>query len=377
MPRAFLLTLLLALSGGLAFAQDYIVGIVFDAGGKFDASFNEGTWNGLELAVRELRAEHDIDILEFEGTGGDAAEGQRQIAAEGADLIVAPGFAQAPAIQQVSSEFPDTAFVIIDGVVENPNVRSVLFREHEGSFMVGYIAGTLSQTGVVGFVGGMEIAVIQNFQVGYEAGVAAACPECRVVVNYVGTTPAAWTDPARARELATLQQAQGADIIYAAAGNSGRGVIDFANETMCFNPANLPSGVSLRETPLTEQLENVPRSNEYESRCAGNRQPLFSIGVDDNQNYLGDTDGDPDTLNHVLTSMMKRVDVAAYNAVYDVVEGTFEGGIMSLGLEEDGVGFALDEYNEALIPEALLAELEDVRAQIIAGELEVPSVGQN
>ncbi len=376
MVRASLLVLVLALTGGFTSAQDYIMGIVFDAGGKFDRSFNEGTWNGFSLAIDELSAEYDIDPpLEFEGTGDTAAEGQRQIAAAGADLIVAPGFNQASALQQVSSEFPETNFVLIDAVAENPNVRSVLFREHEGSFMVGYLAGSLSQTGVVGFVGGMDIPLIRNFQAGYQAGVAAACPDCTVVANYVGTTPAAWNDPARARELATLQQAQGTDIIYAAAGASGGGVIDFINETMCYSPANLPSGVSPRETALATQIEAVAKSSEYESRCGGS-QPLFFIGVDSNQNYLGDTDGDPATMNHGLTSMLKRVDVAAYSAVYDVVEGNFAGGLQSLGLAEEGVGYALDEYNEALIPAELLAELEEVEAQIIAGELEVPSVGQ-
>jgi basic membrane protein A and related proteins len=373
------LTLALSLMGSVALAQDYILGIVFDAGGKFDRSFNEGTWNGFSQAVDELLAEYDIDVLEFElAVGGAVAEGHRQIAAAGAELIVAPGFNQQSAVETVSTEFPDTSFVLIDAAPEEPelypNARFVLFREHEGSFMVGYIAGTMTQTGVLGFVGGMDVPLIRNFQAGYEQGVAAACPECRVVANYVGTTPAAWNDPARARELATLQQAQGADIMYAAAGASGAGVIDFVNETMCFNPANLPRDASLRETPLTAVVAEIPKSAAYEGRCGADHQPLFFIGVDSNQNWLGDTDGDPSTLNHGLTSMLKRVDVAAYGAVYDVVEGTFEGGVVeSLGLEEGGVGYALDEYNEALLPEELLAELEEVQSSIIAGELEVES----
>ncbi len=370
----FILTLTLA-SAALttATAQDYIFGIVFDAGGKFDRSFNEGTWNGFSEAIEELSADYDIDEpLEFEGTSGTAAQGQREMAAAGADLIVAPGFAQADAIQQVSSEFPDTAFVLIDAVAVNPNVRSVLFREQEGSFLVGYIAGTLSQTGIVGFVGGMDIPLIRAFGLGYETGVTAACPECTVIANYVGTTPAAWNDPARARELATLQQAQGADIVYAAAGASGAGVIDFVNEAMCYNPANLPGGASLRETPLTAQLADVPKSTSYESRCPEGHQPLFFIGVDANQNFLGDTDNDPETLNHGLTSMLKRVDVAAYQAVYDVVEGNFSGGIESLGLAENGVGYALDEYNEGLLSVDLIIAIEDITAQIIAGEIVVP-----
>ena len=361
------ITLLFAASLSVAFAQDYVFGINFDAGGKFDDSFNQFTWQGMVQAIAELRDEFglEIDLLEFEGTPETSASGLRTMAGAGAELIVAPGFNQADPIAAVSAEFPDTAFVLIDAAVEGPNIRSVLFKEQEGSFLVGYIAGSLSQTGVVGFVGGMDIPLIRAFNLGYEEGVLYACPDCTVLSNYVGVTPAAWNDPARAKEIATSQQAQGADIIYAAAGGSGRGVIDFVTETMCYRPT-----APLRETPLAVQLSQIPPYPAYEAACAG-AQPLFFIGVDDNQNPLGATDGDPTTLNHGLTSMLKRVDVASYNAVYDVVEGTFEAGTGVLGLAEEGVGFALDEYNEALIPEALLTELRVIEDMILSGQIQV------
>ncbi len=349
----------------LAAAQDYVFGITYDAGGKFDGSFNEGTFNGLSQAVSELEEEDGlaIDVLEFEGTPDTAAEGQRNIASQGAELVIAPGFLQADAITAVSSEFPDTNFVLIDAVAENPNVRSVLFKEHEGSYLVGYLAGAMTQTGTVGFVGGMDIPLIRAFDLGYQEGVQAACPECRIVSNYVGSTPAAWNDPARARELATTQQAQGADIIYAAAGASGNGVIDFVNQTMCFEPQG-----DLRASPLADVLASVETSAAYTEACGEGSQPLFFIGVDSNQNPRGDTDEDPATLNHGLTSMLKRVDTAAYNAVYDVADGAFEGGVQTLGLAEDGVGYALDDYNRALVPEAVVSELETVRESIVSGE---------
>ena len=368
MRKLILASLLLALPLGAA--QDYVFGITYDAGGKFDGSFNEGTWNGLDEATTELEDEGLlIDVLEFEGTPDTAAQGQRQIAGQGADLILAPGFLQADAIAATSQEFPDTNFVLIDAVAENPNVRSVLFKEHEGSYLVGYIAGTLTQTGTVGFVGGMDIPLIRAFDLGYQEGVKAACPECNVVSNYVGVTPAAWNDPARAKELATTQRAQGADIIYAAAGASGNGVIDFVNQTMCFQSSQE------RESPLTAQLENMEMGDDYTSRCQG-QAPLFFIGVDSNQNPRGDTDGNPTTLNHGLTSMLKRVDTAAYDAAMDVANGEFEGGTQNLGLAEDGVGYAMDEYNEALIPEDLVAELESVKQQIIDGEITVTDFRQ-
>ncbi len=366
MRKVGLLLALLALP--LATAQDYVFGITFDAGGKFDGSFNEGTFNGLSDAVDELEGDEGlaIDVLEFEGTPDTAAEGLRNIAGQGAELILAPGFLQADAIAAVSSEFPETSFVLIDAQVENPNVRSVPFKEHEGSFLVGYLAGTMTQTGTVGFVGGMDIPLIRAFDLGYQEGVQAACPECRIVSNYVGSTPAAWNDPARARELATTQQAQGADIIYAAAGASGNGVIDFVNQTMCYQLQG-----EARETPLDAQLEGMQLSSAYEGNCGEGSQPLFFIGVDSNQNFRGDTDDNPETLNHGLSSMLKRVDVAAYTAVYDVVDGEFEGGLQNLGLAEDGVGYALDEYNQALIPQEVVDELDSVRQQIIDGEIVV------
>ncbi len=359
--------LLCALTFGLTFAQDYVMGINFDAGGKFDKSFNEGTWNGFNEAVTELKNNYDVETIEFEGTPETFAQGLRQMASAGADLIVAPGFSQSDAVHNLSSEFPDTFFVNLDGGVDSPNANELYigFAEHEGSYLVGYLAGTLSQTGVVGFVGGMDIPLIHKFNLGYEEGVMAACPDCTVISNYVGVTPAAWNDPAKAKELATTQQAQGADIIYAAAGASGNGVIDFVNETMCYTSDNL------RETPLTAAVADVEKSAAYESACGEDAQPLFFIGVDSNQNYLGDTDGDPATLNHGLTSMVKRVDVAAYDEIMNVVDGNFEGGYKTLDLSNDGVAYSLDEYNEALLPQDVLDGVEGVKEQIVSGELSV------
>ena len=364
-----LAVLALALILGAAVAQDYVFGINFDAGGKFDGSFNEGTFNGLVRAIEELESEEglEIDLLEFEGTPETSAQGLRQMSEAGAELIVAPGFAQQDAISSISQQFPDTFYVNIDGVVEDrPNVRSVTFKEHEGSFLVGYIAGLMTRTGTVGFVGGMDIPLIRNFDFGYQQGVMAACPDCTVVSNYVGTTPAAWNDPARARELASSQRAQGADIIYAAAGASGNGVIDFVNQTMCFTPSG-----DVRDTPLNETVEQLEKPAAYEQQCGEDAQPLFFIGVDSNQNPFGDTDNDPSTLNFGLTSMLKRVDVAAYNAAFDVVNEEFTAGVQVLGLAEDGVGYAVDEYNEALIPQSVIDEVESIRQEIIDGERSV------
>src|SRR5690606_21274806 len=332
-----LLILVAALLVTAATAQDYVFGIVYDAGGKFDGSFNEGTFNGVALAVEELEAEGlEVEVVEFEGSPDTAAEGQRRIALQGAELLVAPGFLQADAITAVASEFPDTSFVIIDAVSEGDNVRSVLFKEQEGSFLVGFIAGSLTRTGTVGFVGGMDVPLIRAFDLGYQEGVLAACADCTIISNYVGVTDAAWNDPARALELASTQNAQGADIIFGAAGGSGNGLINFVNEKMCFVPS-----VPTRETPIDAQLANIAKPAGYDAACGEGPPPIFCIGVDSTQTFRGDTDGDPTTLNFGLTSMTKSLGNVAYNAVMDVVNGTFEGGLLNVGLAEDGVDYAL------------------------------------
>jgi basic membrane protein A len=245
-------------------------------------------------------------------------------------------------------------------------VRSVVFRDQEGSYLVGYVAGLLTQSGVVGFIGGMDVPLIRNFNQGYEMGVMAACADCTVISNYVGVTPDAWNDPAKAKELAASQHAQGADILYAAAGGSGFGAYDFVNERLCYTPA------SVRNPEFAQLVADIPKGVAYNAICGAGTQPLFFIGVDSNQNYLGDTDNDPTTLNHGLTSMLKRVDVAAYDAVFDVVNGTFTPGLMELGVAENGVSIAVDEYNEALLSQATLDAVENVRQQMIAGDIVVP-----
>lgn len=367
-----LITLLAATLLTVGLAQDYVLGIVYDAGGKFDRSFNESTWRGVERAQKELQdSGYEVEVVEFEGSPDTAAEGQRRIALEGAEIIVAPGFLQADAITAVAQEFPRTSFVIIDAVSEGTNVRSVLFKEQEGSFLVGYIAGSLTRTGVVGFVGGMDVPLIRAFDLGYQEGVKAACSDCKIISNYVGVTPDAWNDPARAKELASTQNAQGADIIYAAAGASGNGVIDFVTEKQCF----VPTGAT-RPTPIDAQLAGIAKPAGYDAKCGGNAKPIFFIGVDSNQNPLGDTDSNPATLNFGLTSMLKRVDVAAYDSVMDVVNGTFTGGILNLGLAEGGVDYALDEYNTPLIPAELIDAVNAVKQQIIDGKIEVTDYRQ-
>lgn len=368
--RKLILSVMIAVGAvwGSAFGQDLVVTVTFDGGGWFDRSFNEGTWTGLTRAVQELAGDTAVDVLIYNGTADTTATALRRMAATRLDLVVAAGFLQADAINEVSGQFPDTSFVLIDEVATaRPNVRSVLFKDQEGSYLVGFLAGTLSQTGVVGFVGGMDVPLIRNFAQGYELGVQAACPECRVISQMVGDDYTAWDDPETARALAAQQQQQGADIIFAAAGASGIGVIEYVNETRCF----VPNGPK-RTTPLTEAVAKLAKDPAYARECGAGTEPLFFIGVDSNQNYLGDTDGDPTTMNHGLSSMLKRVDVAAYNAVYDAARGTFTAGVQELGVAEEGVGYAMDEFNQDLIPESTRNLLKAVSENITSGQVVVP-----
>jgi basic membrane protein A and related proteins len=312
----------LAMAGlvaGAAVAQDFKPAVIFDMGGKFDKSFNEAAYNGAE----RFKEETGIEYLEFEVTQeAQRDQAMRRMIRSGATIVVVVGFQNATPLESVAAENPEVNFTIIDAVVDLPNVQSVVFKEHEGSFLVGMAAAMASETGTVGFVGGMDIPLIRNFAHGYEQGVKFVNPDAEVLVNMTGTTPAAWNDPARGGELAIGQFNRGADIVYAAAGSTGLGVLQAAAD-----------------------------------------QGKLSIGVDSNQNHLHP--------GSVLTSMLKRVDVAVYNAFKDTMEGTWEAGANSLGLAEDGVGFALDEHNRELITAEMEAAIEEAKAQIIAGELEV------
>jgi basic membrane protein A len=293
--------------------------VVFDMGGKFDKSFNQGVLDGVE----RFKSETGKAYREFEVTNETQREQAiRKMAQRGADPILGIGFAQAPAIETVAKEFPKIRFTIIDGVVDLPNVQSVVFKEQEGSFLVGMVAAMASKSGKVGFVGGMDIPLIRRFACGYVAGAKYANPNAEVIQNMTGDTPAAWNNPGRGAELSKGQFDRGVDVIYAAAGGTGTGVYQAAKD-------------------------------------AGK----LAIGVDSNQNYLH-----PGTM---LTSMVKRVDVAAYNAFKTAMDGTWTPGIQDLGLAESGVDWAVDEHNKALITTDIQAKVDQAKADIIAGKIMV------
>ena len=300
-------------------AADFKPAVVFDIGGKFDKSFNEGVYNGIE----KFKAETGIGYREFEVTNATQREQAiLRMAQRGADPVLGIGFAQGPAIEKVAGEFPGRRFAIIDMVVDKPNVQSIVFKEHEGSFLVGMLAAMASKTGKVGFVGGMDIPLIRKFACGYEQGAKHADAGVEVIQNMTGTTPSAWNDPVRGGELAKGQFDRGVDVVFAAAGGTGIGVYQAAAD---------------------------------EGRLA--------IGVDSNQNHL-----QPGTM---LTSMLKRVDVAAYNVFRDSREGRFKPGVRNLGLAEGGVGWALDEHNRNLITPEMKAAVAKAEAEIISGRIAV------
>ena len=305
-----LLVSLIALSGA-AWADP---AVIYDMGGKFDKSFNQAAYDGAERWKKETGKPY----LEFEiSNPAQREQAQRRMAERGADPIVGIGFSQGSAVEKVAQEFPKLKFAIIDSVVKLPNVQSIVFAEHEGSFLVGMMAAMASKTGKVGFVGGMDIPLIRKFQCGYEQGAKYANPKAQVSGNMTGNTPAAWNDPARGAELAKAQFAGGVDVVFAAAGGTGIGVYQAAKD-------------------------------------AGK----LAIGVDSNQNHI-----QPGTM---LTSMVKRVDVAVYNAFKAVTPG-----ITSLGLKEGGVDYALDEHNAKLVSADMKKKVDAAKADIIAGKIKV------
>ena len=288
--------------------------IVYDMGGKFDKSFNEAALRGMERWKKETGK----NFLEFEiANESQREQAIRRMAERGASPIIGVGFAQASSIEKVAKDFPKLQFAIVDMVVNQPNVQSVVFKEQEGSFLVGLMAAMASKTAKVGFVGGMDIPLIRKFQCGYEQGVKYSNPKAEVFANMTGTTGAAWSDPGRGGELAKAQFAKGADVIFAAAGGTGIGV--------------------------------------YQAAKDGGK---LAIGVDSNQNHL-----QPGTM---LTSMLKRVDVAVFN-----VSMAHKPGLTVLGLKEGGVDAALDEHNAKLVTADMKAKVDAARAEIIAGKIKV------
>ena len=313
---------LLALLGAAApaVAAEFSPAIVYDFGGKFDRSFNQSASEGAE----KFKRDSGIAFREFEITNAAQREQiMAQLAKRGSSIIVAVGFTQASAVERVARQFPAVKFTIIDAVVDLPNVQSINFREQESSYLCGMAAALASKTGKVGFVGGMDIPLIRKFALGYVEGARYVNPAIEVFQNMTGTTPAAWGDPTKGAELARSQFGRGADVVFHAAGATGIGVMQAAKD-------------------------------------AG----LLSIGCDSNQDYLHP--------GSVLTSALKRVDVAVYKAFQDAKSGTWHAGQTVLGLAENGVDYSYDEYNRAVLTPAMKQRLDQARADIISGKLQVP-----
>ncbi|MDP2086200.1 MAG: BMP family ABC transporter substrate-binding protein [Gemmobacter sp.] len=304
----------LALSAGMAAAEP---ALIFDLGGKFDKSFNEAAHNGAQRWAKETGGTYKE--LEMQ-SAAQRVQFARRMAESGANPIVVMGFQNMETLKEVAPEYPNTRFVLIDAVVEAPNVRSVIFTEHEGSYLVGMLAAMANKTGTISFVGGMDIPLITAFACGYAQGAKAVKPDIKVIVNYTGDTPAAWNDPVKGGEIAKAQISQGSDVVFAAAGGTGLGVLQAAAD----------GGV-------------------------------LSIGVDSNQNYLHS--------GKVLTSMLKLVDNAVHQAFSDGPE--LETGVVLMNLAAGGVGYALDEHNAALVSDEMKAKAEEAKAAIIAGTISV------
>lgn len=308
-----------ALLASSAFAQSFSPAVVYDQAGKFDKSFSEAAYNGAERFKKDFHIDYRDGQI-----ASDAQKEQllRNMARKHADLIVAVGFSYTQAVETVAKEFPKVKFTIIDSVAKGPNVQSVLFREQEGSFLVGMAAAMKSKTGKVGYIGGMDVPLIRAFGCGYVQGVKYINKKDQVIQNMTGTTPAAFNDPARGTELAKSQFDRGVDVVFAAAGGTGLGVLQSA-------------------------------------KAAGK----YSIGVDSNQNYLHP--------GSVLTSMVKRVDVAVYEAFKSAKNGSWKPEVKVIGLKENGIDWALDAHNRKLITPDMEKRINAARKDIIAGKIKV------
>ena len=308
----------LAISSTLAHAASEPA-VVYDQAGKFDKSFNEGVSNG----VKKYTEETGIQVREFEPKNeAQVEQGLRRLAKRGYSPIVTVGFNMTSAVEKVAKDFPEINFTTIDGVIDLPNVQSVVFKEHEGSFLVGALAAMKSKTNTVSFVGGMDIPLIRKFACGYEQGAKYVTPNAKVLQNMIGSTGAAFNDPTKGSELAKSQFSQGSDVVFAAAGGSGIGVYQAAKD-----------------------------------------EGKYAIGVDSNQNHI-----QPGTM---LTSMVKRVDEAAFKTYEDAAAGKWKPGLVVLGLADGGIDWALDDNNASLVTEDMKAKMKDIRAKIVSGEIKI------
>jgi basic membrane protein A len=313
-------------AGGTGSAGGVKVGLVFDVGGLGDKSFNDSAHRGLMKAKSELGVQ--VQYIE-PGDGSDRESALRQRAAKGDQLVIGVGFIFSDDITKLAKEFPKVKFACIDyslpaGETKVPdNLVGLRFREHEGSFLVGAVAGRVTKAKKLGFVGGMQIPLIRKFEVGYGAGVKHVCPDCEVFSAYAGTEPKAFADPTKGKELALAQYGRGADIVYHASGKTGDGVFDAAKETS-----------------------------------------KLAIGVDSDQFHVAPC--------CVLTSMIKNVDVAVFETIKKVAENKFESGELEFGLKDGGVGFVYDDNNKAKIPQAVADEMKEITKQIVEGKITVP-----
>jgi len=291
-----------------------------DRGGKDDKSFNSSAYEGANLARTNL----GIYLKYVEAADDNAFEPSlRAFAQHDFDLIIGIGFAQKEAVKKVASQFPHKHFAIVDSEVNAPNVRSLMFQEHEGAYLIGAIAAMTSKTGKIGFVGGMDIPLIRRFEMGYQTGAKHINPQIVVLANFVGVTSEAWNNPPKGKELALSQYDRGADIIFAAAGASGLGVFDAAEQ-----------------------------------------KQKFAIGVDSNQNWTKP--------GLILTSMLKRVDEAVYSTIEEAKAGKFAGGVKRFGLANNGIAYSCDRYNAKVLTESVRQRADELKAEIINGKIEVP-----
>jgi basic membrane protein A len=306
-------------------AEPFRVALILDKGGKDDKSFNAAAFSGAEKAKKDL----GIQLKYVEAMDDAAVEStMRSFAQKKFDLIIGVGFAMQDGIKRVAGQFPALKFALVDAEVVLPNVKNLLFEEHQGSFLVGAAAAMASKTGKVGFLGGMDVPLIRRFQMGFEAGVKHVNPKATVLNNYVGVTSDAWNNPAKAKELSLSQFNKGVDVLYGAAGGSNFGIFDAAEE-----------------------------------------KKKLGIGVDSNQNWVKP--------GFVLTSMLKRVDVAVFDVIRSGKEGKFASGTERFGLANKGVDYSVDVHNEKVLTPEIRQKLEALKSQIIQGKIKVPDYYQN
>ena len=341
------------------------VALIFDPAGRYDHGKNQSAQDGADRAVRDFGVNVDTYTPQ---DAQDNRAGTLKLAREGSDLVIGVGSFHMTGLAAAAQQYPKTAFALVDGLPSGGNTAGLRFRDNEGAYLAGYLAGTFSATAVVGMVAEAPGSGTARFVAAFQSGVRLVCPDCRIIVDHLDAGSRPEQDTVRAHTLAAAMMNEGADIIFDANLTGATGPVQAVRARQCLKEGALPRGVKFR----SDLFAAVPKAEAYRGACKGEARPVFYIGWQDNSDVLGDTDADASTLNHGLTSIVRRVDNAVYSVIRDMVRGQgWRPGERSFGLQNGGLEYAVDKYNAAIFSKGVVERLTKFIGLVVNGSIKI------